>query len=155
MNHALVVDASVTVKRLLLENFTDQARALFNDALQHHRPLLAPPHFLSEVTNALYQRVMQRRQPQCHLTEAEADLAVQAFFNLPIRLSNPAVLYPQAFAFAKAHNLPSIYDALYVVLAQLLTTELWTGDERLYNAIHTAAPWVRFIRDYPLSSPQP
>ena len=45
----------------------------------------------------------------------------------------------------------SDYDSLYVVLAQLLNVELWTADQRLLQMIGAAAPWVRFIGDYPLT----
>lgn len=45
MNHAVVVDASVPIKRVLLEEFTEQGRALFASCLQARRPILAP-HYL-------------------------------------------------------------------------------------------------------------
>jgi predicted nucleic acid-binding protein len=77
------------------------------------------------------------------ITEAEAERALAAFLSLPI------TLLVRAFAFAKTHRLPSIYDSLYVVLAQMTNTELWTGDKRLINAVGKVAPWIRFIGDYP------
>ena len=151
MNHAMVVDASVTVRRLLLEEFTDQARALFDHNLRDRRPIFAPPHLSSEVTNAIFQRLRRRREPRFHITEAEADLALQTFLMLPIQLISPADLYQQAYSFAKTHDVSTIYDTLYVVLARILDTELWTGDSRLYNTVRAVAPWVRFIGDFPLS----
>ena len=53
MNHAVVVDASVAVKWVLDEEFTEQARNLLRDSVR--QPIVAPPHLTSEVTNALYQ----------------------------------------------------------------------------------------------------
>lgn len=148
MNHAVVVDASLTVSRLLPERFTDQARAFFDHHLRDHRPILAPPHLPSEVVNAIYQRMRGRRAPRYHITEAEADQALQTFLVLPIRLISPDGLYQQAFAFAKSQATGAIYDSLYVTLARILTAELWTGDERLYNTVRPGASWVRFIGDY-------
>jgi len=40
-----------------------------------------------------------------------------------------------------------MYDAIYVVLAELVQVPLWTGDRRLFNAVRSSAPWVHFI-DY-------
>ena len=74
------------------------------------------------------------------------------FLAYPIELVWVADLYEQAFRLAGRHRLPSVYDGLYVVLAQLLHTELWTADERLLTSLGTAAPWVRWIGDYPQAS---
>ncbi len=53
MNHAVVLDASVAVKRLLEEEFTAQARALFDDSLGTGTRIVAPHLLISEVANAL------------------------------------------------------------------------------------------------------
>lgn len=148
MNHAVVVDATVAIKRVLAEEFTEQSRSLFSSSLRNRRPILAPPHLRSEVTNALYQR-LRTTVADRRITEAEADSALAAFLRLPITLLAPEDLYVRAFAFAKIHRLPSIYDSLYIVLAETTNTELWTADRRLLNSIGTTATWVRFIGDYP------
>jgi predicted nucleic acid-binding protein len=80
----------------------------------------------------------------------EGERALADFLRLGVELLSPAGLYPQALAFAHRHRLPNIYDALYVVLAQMLGTELWTDDQALLNALGPSAPWVRPIRTYPL-----
>ncbi len=147
MNHAVVVDASVAIKRVLAEEFTEQVQALFANCLNAHRPIFAPPLLPGEVTNALYQRVRTTVATR-RVTEDEANRALAAFLRLPITLSSPADLYPRAFALARAYGLPSAYDSIYVALAQITNTELWTGDQRLLRAISTAAPWVRWIGDF-------
>jgi predicted nucleic acid-binding protein len=147
MNHAVVVDASVALKRVLAEEFTEQSRGLFAQSLQDRRPLVAPPLLPSEVGNALYQR-LRTTLPGRRLTEAEADGALAAFLHLPITLLAPEELYQSAFAFAKTHRLPSVYDSVYVVLAKMLNAELWTADQRLLHVVSTSAPWVRWIGDY-------
>lgn len=52
----------------------------------------------------------------------------------------------------RAHRLTRTYDALYVVLAQLLGLELWTDDRALINTLAGAAPWVRWIGVYPTAA---
>ena len=41
--------------------------------------------------------------------------------------------------FAKRQGLATVYDSLYVVLAQMLGGELWTADQRLLAAVRTRA----------------
>lgn len=145
MNHAVAVDASVAVKWVVAEDFTDRAQALLGNSLRAARPLIAPPHFPGEVVNAIHRRTQRSEQP---LSPVRATQAVQEFLEYPVELLSPADLYWQAFTFAQTHALAAIYDSLYVVLAQLLEVELWTADERLLRALGDAAPWVRFIGDY-------
>jgi predicted nucleic acid-binding protein len=148
MTQPLVVDASVALKWVLFEEFTDQARALYEAALTAHRPFLVPPHFFSEVTSSLYQRT-RTREPARHLTEAEAHEALVRFSRFRVQPAAPERLYEQAFGFAREHQLASLYDSIYVVLAQMIDITLWTADQRLFNTASPVAPWVRWIGDYP------
>ena len=145
--HPVVVDASVALKWVIEEEFSDRANALLSESVR--QPIVGPPPLLAEVTNAIYQR-SRSRDPHRRMSDAEAEQALVRFLRFPIALLTPADLYQQAFAFARTHNLTNIYDSLYVVLAQTLGTELWTDDQALLRALGTAAPWVRSIRDYPL-----
>jgi predicted nucleic acid-binding protein len=147
MNHAVVVDASVALKWVLFEEFNDQARALYEDALNARRPIFAPPHFLSEVTSALYQRT-RTREPVRHLSEDEAHEALTRFSRFHVATSEPENLYGRAFVFARDNRLPSLYDSIYVVLAQMIDVKLWTADQRLFTTASPVAPWVRWIGDY-------
>lgn len=44
-------------------------------------------------------------------------------------------------------NRIQIYDASYLAVAHLYDCELWTADGRLYNAVHSKLPWVRWIEE--------
>jgi predicted nucleic acid-binding protein len=147
MNHAVVVDASVALKWVLFEEFNDQARGLYEAALTAHRPFLVPPHFFSEVTSALYQRT-RTREPARHLTEDEAHEAFTRFSHFHVQTAAPENLYERAFLFARDNRLPSLYDSLYVVLAQMMEVTLWTADQRFFTTASPVAPWVHWIGDY-------
>jgi predicted nucleic acid-binding protein len=148
MNHAVAVDASVAVKWVVDEPHTDRAMKLWADNIASHRPVISAPHFPGEVTNAIYQRT-RTTDPAKRLDIPNAEDAVRRFLAFPVALAGPDDLYHIAFAFATAHRLSAIYDAVYVVMAQLVDTELWTADQRLLRDLGTTAPWVRFIGDYP------
>jgi predicted nucleic acid-binding protein len=149
MNHAVVVDASVAIKWIVAEEFADQAEALLIDHAS--LPIVCPPPLASEVTNALYQRT-HRSDPATHLTIDEAHDALVRFLAVGVELVSPPDLYERAFAFARTHRLPNVYDSLSIALAQVLEVDLWTDDRELLAAIGPAAPWVRWIRDYPVAS---
>ncbi len=146
----VVVDASVAVKWVLDESDAERAEALLTDCLRAARVIATPPHLHSEAGNAIYQRT-RISEVTLRLSPADAIEALSELLEVPIELIAPHGLYERALAFAQLHGLPSIYDALYVVLAQLLGAELWTADQRLLTAVGGAAPWVRAIRDYPAS----
>src|SRR5215213_4933952 len=114
-----VIDASVAIKWLIEEDLTTEAEALLDESLRLSHLLLAPPHLSAEVTNALHQRT--RRQTDS-LTDAEADQALSRYLRLPIRPIIRDDLYPHAVSLARTSDLRSIYDALYVVLAQVMGT---------------------------------
>lgn len=148
----MVFDASVTVSRLVDESMSAQARALFRYCEQDRRLVAVPPHFPGEVTNALYQK-QRIADPQYHLEPGEVDAAVADFTRLlrrGVAIVVPPELYPRALALARIHQLPAVYDALYVALAELLGLELWTNDRHLLSALGPHAPWVRWIGDFPV-----
>ncbi|HEY7060087.1 MAG TPA: type II toxin-antitoxin system VapC family toxin [Chloroflexota bacterium] len=147
MNPVIVVDASAAIKWVVREEFSEQALTLYDDAASS--AIVGPPALLTEVTNAIYQRT-RRRDPATRLTAEEAQAALDRFLTLGVRIEASDALYREAFGFARQQALPNIYDTLYVVLARLLGTELWTDDRKLLDAVRNVAPWVRWIRDYPL-----
>ena len=148
MNQILVVDASVAIKWVVAEEFSEQAEALLNDAASS--AIVGPPALSTEVANALYQRT-RRRDPKTRLTVGEAEAALARFLAIGIQLVSSEDLDQQAFAFARQQRLADIYDTLYVILAQRLSTELWTDDRKLLEAVRRIAPWVRWIKEYPPS----
>jgi predicted nucleic acid-binding protein len=145
VNPGIVLDASVALKVVLDEEHREQTQALVGRCMHDGAPLLCPPLMPGEATNALHQRVRRNT-----ITHEEGQSALQILLSFPFQRSEPEGLYQQAYAFAHTHQVRSIYDALYVVTAQLLGLELWTADRNLLNSLGSAAPWVRWIGDYPL-----
>ena len=132
------------------EDYSENARALYRACVQAHERLVAPPLLPIEVANVLRQR-MRRGQPQLSL--AEATELLQQFLTMPLESASPPGLYDLAMKLADAHNLPAVYDAHYVALAQLLGCNLWTADERLVNSLGGKLPFVKWIGDYNEGNP--
>ncbi len=145
----MCVDASLAAKWILAEPQSSQARALYRAGIAAGEQIVAPPLLPVEVTNILRQR-MRRQQP---LSLADAQQRLQRFLAFPISFSAPAGLHERALTLAATHNLPAVYDAHYVALAQLLECNLWTADERLVNTLGGALPFVKWIGAYTAGEP--
>jgi predicted nucleic acid-binding protein len=105
-----VVDASVAAKWVLKEEFADRAQLLADRAAGAGR-LIAPSVLPNEIVNAVFQNHRRGR-----LTSEESDILVaDALRLIDLRvelLPLPFSLVAEAYAFAKTHTLPAIYDSL-------------------------------------------
>ncbi|HUZ03271.1 MAG TPA: type II toxin-antitoxin system VapC family toxin [Thermomicrobiaceae bacterium] len=142
-----LVDASVAIKWVLPEEYAEQAVKLRGDSLAVGDQMVYPPHMTSEVMNAIYRRTW-RGDPGVRLTLEEADDAAAAFLSLSIRQIRSPRLYQRAWMLAHSYRIPTIYDSLYVALAELLDTPVWTADRRLQRTMGPDYPLVRWIGDY-------
>ena len=139
----LVVDCSVVVKwKIPTEDHAAAAEALLGDWEHHVVDVSVPNHFPSEVISAFLRAFRRGR-----ITAEEAREAIQDLLALPFVLRDVTAIADRAFVIAHQHQ-QRAYDCLYVALAERDGVELWTGDERLYNALHAQYPFVRWIADY-------
>lgn len=118
----LVVDASAIVALLIEPGEIGERIGRRLAGSQPH----APDHLPVEVAN-----VIRRRRNARLLTTAEARLALEDFWSLPIVLWPFEVLRSRAWELGE--NLSS-YDAAYVALAEQLQAPLLTGDARIGRA---------------------
>lgn len=144
------VDASVAAKWVVPEEYSSQALALVNSAMDANEWIVAPPLLPFEVTNVLRQRMRRRGMP---LIDAEKALATFATF--PVTLIASDELYRRALSIADMYGLPAAYDAHYVALAQILECDLWTDDRRLRHGLPDELRFIRWIGDYPVGGEEP
>jgi len=121
----LVVDAAVAVKWFVPETHSAEASRLLHP--QHE--LLAPDLLFPEVGNVLWKKVERRElQPE----EARSVLHGLARVSLAVHPCQPLV--PAALEIALA-NRRTVYDSLYLALAEARGCRLVTADRRLFNAL--------------------
>jgi predicted nucleic acid-binding protein len=132
----------------LLRDEEDAARA---DALLHRYDagaltLYAPRQIEVEVAAALRKAVLNRRLP------AAAAATALALWLGPLRdrlrLADNADLLPAAMPRAIALGV-TLFDALYLVLAEELTIQVVVADSRLLRSPALRAPAVRALSTYP------
>lgn len=121
---ALVVDASVAVKWLVVEEDSADARSLLDDEELH-----APRLLVSEVANAIWRKV---RLDQ--VDRGAAGQLLATISDMPVRWHADEIICADAIRLAIAHDRP-VYDLLYLALAQRLGVRVVTADQRLVNAL--------------------
>jgi len=139
----ICVDASIAAKWIFAEDHSDQALALASACARESRRMMAPVLLPFEVTNVIRKRAIREA-----LTGTEADLAYSRFLAYGVTLTISEDLHRSALTVAQAYNLPAVYDAYYIALAQALDCSLWTDDRRLLRAVGGPLPFVRWIGDY-------
>lgn len=136
-----VVDASVAAQWLLPEETTPEALAV----LQSVETLLAPSLIYAEVANVLWKRI-QRGE----MSLADGEHAFALLKDLPLQTLSPFYLLSGAWRVAIEHSI-TVYDALYVALAQERDAPLITADRRLYSALaqREPPPQVVWVEQFP------
>jgi predicted nucleic acid-binding protein len=140
MPAAVVIDASLAAMWAIPEPHTEQALALASRWIEAGTRLLAPCLLIAELTNALYKRVVRE---EMDLPTAQAALDIVLRFSIDVQ-ERPG-LGARAMALAQRLRRPTTYDCHYLALAEHYGCELWTGDERFFNAVHRQIPWIRWV----------
>jgi predicted nucleic acid-binding protein len=139
----ICVDASVAAKWVLPEEHSEKALALYTASIYASDPIVAPPLLPIEVTNILRQRMVREG-----LALADASALLSTFLRFPISYAVPDGIYLRALELAAAYNLPAVYDAHYLALAEHMGCPLWTADQRLLRAVQATLPYVQAISAY-------
>jgi predicted nucleic acid-binding protein len=144
----LVIDASVLAQLYIRdeeENFRDIAAALVRKYAEGNLELVAPEFILYEIPSAIQRAVRRRR-----LSHEDALLAIERFFRLNLRtLGTPSLPAMISSAYARASQLECrMYDALYLVVAEVLGYRFITADRNLYDRIQTKVDYMLWVEDY-------
>jgi predicted nucleic acid-binding protein len=119
-----VIDASVAAKWVVEEDYSANAALLLDYDTLH-----APAHWRAEAVNVLWAKVFRG-----DLTAADAEQRMLVLNRAPVADTTIAGLLPRAFAISVAHSV-TVYDSLYVALAEQRDIPLVTADERLIRRL--------------------
>ena len=140
MNSSVVVDASLAVKWLVEEVYTEQAVILVNSWAQQGVQLIAPYLMPVEVANALFRKVVQGE-----LSSDAAPLLLHRLVAIGVALREPRELHSRAFEIATTLQQNAVYDVHYLALAEILDCDMWTADERFFRAASGRYPNLHWI----------
>lgn len=116
----VVVDASVAAKWVVEEDQSAKAALLLQFDARH-----APDHWQAEAVNVLWSKVYKG-----DLTAADAEERMMVLLRAPVVGASISDLMPRAFALSVA-NAVTVYDSLYIALAERRNIPFVTADERL------------------------
>lgn len=137
-----VVDASVGIKKFIIEPLTPKVDRLFAHLNDPNACLHIPDLFYVECTNILWKYVRagvyDGAQAQINLD----DLKLLRFTSTPT-----AALVQVAMPLSITYGI-SAYDACYVALSQTKQAPLVTQDQRLANTLENTALDVRLFSDF-------
>jgi predicted nucleic acid-binding protein len=119
----LIVDASVAVKWVVDEEFSDAARLLAG------AKLYAPDLLYIECANILWKKAVKR-----DLTHSQAARALKELCTSPVTIVASGPLLERALAMAETLLHP-VYDCVYLALAADKKMPLVTADERLARVV--------------------
>ncbi len=136
----ICVDASFVLKILLDEPDSPRAVEHWSKWIADECEIVAPFHLLFEVVSVLRNNVYRKV-----ITSEAGDKALAAFLAQDVVLLHPDRLIEQGWLLAARFNRPTVYDATYLALGELLGCEVWTADRRLYNAVGGALSWLKLL----------
>lgn len=137
-----VIDAGVVVKWFIPEEDSAIAHRLLERYLQGLDITIAPDLLISECGNVFWRRCRQGDMTAEEATETIVDLLT---LNMP--LVPASSLVQSALQLALQHQ-RTVYDSLYLVLAQERNCSLMTADERFFNAVGSQFPNLQLLRNW-------
>ena len=120
MPTSISIDASVAIKTIVEERFSDLARKL----IAENDLILAPAHAYAEITEIIY-----RKHIAGDIDEKQALMAIERLPRILTLVPLDAIM-ADAFRIAKEIR-HSVYDCLYVAAALKCGTTLVTADTKL------------------------
>ena len=140
MEKSVVIDASLAVMWAVPEDYSDKALQLAETWGKEETRLLAPCLLLTEVTKALYKRIIRKEMDLPKVREA-----LEVILAFGIEILDEVGLHTLAIEVALQLGQPATYDAHYLALALMYDCPLWTGDRRFYNAARKSFPQVHWV----------
>ena len=140
MTQVVVVDASLAVMWVMPEPYSEEALKQAENWSDTGARLVAPFLLMSEITNALYKRILRGE-----IDLLTAQIALRTVLAFGIELREQPGMSSRAITLARQLRQSTTYDCHYLALAEQLDCELWTGDQRFYRAVKVSFTRVRWI----------
>lgn len=137
----LVIDSSVIINWYVPQTYTSQALILLKQHQEGEWTFLASNHIYSEVGNGIW------RLQRANIIKADdARTILEKLLRQVIHLTPTSDLLLDAYSLATKYD-RSVYDSLYIALAQREKTQFVTADEKLFNAVGGQLP-VTFLANW-------
>lgn len=127
-----VLDSNVAVKWVIPEAHSDKAIRIRDLAIAGSTELLIPHFFPYEVANVLSKAERPQNAQSPRLQPMEGARLLADVLNVPMRIMNVLANLARAYEIS-SQTRSSVFDCLYVALAEQEGTDFITADTRLVN----------------------
>jgi predicted nucleic acid-binding protein len=126
-----VLDSGILLTTVQTERFTKRARELLRTLADQEGVEFAAPTLIRYELVAVTRKWVHRGLA----TPEAAQIILNTLLAYPITLFFDPALLQRGYELATMYNRPTAYDAQYLAVAERLSCDFWTADERLYNAV--------------------
>jgi predicted nucleic acid-binding protein len=139
----VVLDSGILIASVFPETLTPQAKQLIKQLQIDNTTLHAPVLLHYEVIAVSRKAVYQGR-----VTVEEGLRARDRLLSYPITLHFNDDLLKRGHELATEYNRPTAYDSQYLAVAEQLSCEFWTVDERIFNAVQQHFPNIHWLGNW-------
>ena len=134
------VDASFVVSWLVPSQRSTTVEVVWLGYARGEDDFIGPPLLYPQTLSAV-----RRLASRGLLEQDEAQGLVSDFLALDIPTPRPVGMYQRAYELAARYGRSTVYDTCYLALADLLSCELLTLDQPLYNVASGDFPLLRLM----------
>lgn len=135
-----MLDSGILIASVFPETLTPQARQLLKQWQTDNITLHAPTLLRYEVAAVSRKAVYQGR-----VTAEEGLRARNRLMSYPITFHLDDDLLKRGYELAEKYNRPTAYDSQYLAVAEHLSCDFWTADERMFNAVKEKFPGIHWL----------
>src|SRR5258708_2053326 len=128
----IVADSGIFLAAVLQESYSKQADMRRNQGDAQDIQIVGPTLFRCEITAVIRKNVYRGLLTQGAAAKVRANLQ-PLIVGLTFLVDD--ALLQRGYELAERFNRPTAYDAQYLAIAERLSCEFWTADERLFNAV--------------------
>ena len=136
----VMLDSGIFIASVYVETLTAEAKGLLHQ-LQAAQVTLHAPNLLRYELIAVSRKAVY----QGRVTAEEGKIARDQLLSYPVTLHFDDALLKRGYELAEEYNRPTAYDAQYLALAEQLSCEFWTADERMFNVMNAKFPGIRWL----------
>jgi predicted nucleic acid-binding protein len=129
------LDTSVLIKYLCPDEHEESATALVSQALNAR--IVLPCFAWAEVASVFRKKVRSGL-----LSSNEASQLYRAFNDLPIEYIDGEDIRTSAWAIAEVYGLLTLYDSVFLAVAERESAQYWTADGALLKALNPMPSYV-------------
>lgn len=145
MNKYICLDTSVWIKYLTWEEGSEDSQRLVAEIHRRRQIVVLPDFAWAEIAS-----VLRKKMRAGWLTAEETEILWTSFLKLEITYVHSDELMAVAWRISREENLPTVYDAAYLAVAELYsqkeeTCEFWTADTQLARSLKAYKHYVRLL----------